>query len=113
MRRTATATTSATTSTRLPGRWIACRWPVRRARAANRGTLSDGPGRLRGLLAAGLVTLAGCSTGPAPAPGPDVAARRAGWVQWKEDRDRLMRSDDSPILPAERASFEGLPYFPY
>ena len=53
----------------------------------------------------------GCSPGPAPVPAPDIEARRAGWVQWKEARDELMRSADSPILPENRAAFAGLPYF--
>jgi uncharacterized protein (DUF1684 family) len=63
--------------------------------------------------AAGLVLLAGCSPGPAPAPGPDVTARRAGWVQWKADRDELMRGPQSPLLPENRPAFTGLPYFEY
>jgi uncharacterized protein len=32
---------------------------------------------------------------------------------WRADKDRFMReSDDSPVLPAERAAFPKLPYFP-
>jgi uncharacterized protein len=37
-----------------------------------------------------------------------------GWQTWRETRDELFRSHpQSPIPPAERARFRGLPYFDY
>jgi uncharacterized protein (DUF1684 family) len=68
---------------------------------------------MRAVLLAALVGAAGCSPGPAPVPAPDIEARRAGWVQWKDSRDELMRSAEGPILPANRPGFTGLPYFEY
>lgn len=64
-------------------------------------------------LALALAAGAGCSPGPAPPPAPDVEARRAGWQAWKEARDGLMRSEESPIPPEARTAFQSLPYFEY
>src|SRR6266581_2034101 len=38
----------------------------------------------------------------------------AAWELWRETRDELFRSHPQSPLPADRrASFEGLPYWPY
>ena len=57
------------------------------------------------------VALAGC--GGEPAERLDRGALRAGWERWVGSRDSLFRSDDSPLPASARASFDGLPYFPY
>jgi len=37
-----------------------------------------------------------------------------GWQQWRRDRDALLRDHpDSPLSPAARERFEGMPYAPY
>jgi uncharacterized protein (DUF1684 family) len=59
------------------------------------------------------VAATACSSGPAPPPAPDVEARRAGWEQWKEARDELMRSPESPFPAEQRPAFTALPYFDY
>ena len=51
-----------------------------------------------------LVLLAACSKAPVPYP-EQIAA-------WHAEKDRFMRSPDSPVLPDKRASFPPLPYFP-
>jgi uncharacterized protein (DUF1684 family) len=36
------------------------------------------------------------------------------WHRWRETRDRLFREHaQSPLAPAQRATFRGLPYFPH
>jgi len=60
------------------------------------------------------LALAACTTAPA---GPDwlppASEREGAWDRWRAEKDGLFRSEDSPLLPAQRASFEALPYFPY
>ncbi|MDT7855021.1 DUF1684 domain-containing protein [Rubrivirga sp. S365] len=55
--------------------------------------------------------LAGCGTDTAEPL--DQTALRAEWGQWVASRDSLFRSASSPLLPADRPSFDGLPYFAY
>ena len=59
------------------------------------------------------VWAAGCAAPDPPAPPLDVTAARAAWDRWVARRDSLFASDASPLLPADRAAFAGLPYFPY
>ena len=47
--------------------------------------------------------LVSCNAAPAPSA-PDVAA-------WRADKDRYMRSADSPVPPDKRATFPPLPYY--
>jgi uncharacterized protein (DUF1684 family) len=56
------------------------------------------------LLSASLAAAAACSA--APASYPDAIAA------WRADKDAYMRSSDSPVLPADRAAFPPLPYYP-
>lgn len=64
------------------------------------------------VLAATAALAAGCLADPGPPP-PDRVALRAEWDAWRADRDSLFVSDASPLPPAARAAFDGLPYFPY
>jgi uncharacterized protein (DUF1684 family) len=64
------------------------------------------------VVVAGLVLVAGvaCTSGPPPPPsalpaGQDVQA-------WRVEKDAFLRSSDSPLPAAERATFTGLPYYP-
>ena len=59
-----------------------------------------------------LLAAAGCTSEPA-APPLDRPALRAGWERWAASRDSLFRTPDSPLIDADRAAFDGLPYFPY
>ena len=64
------------------------------------------------LLAA--VALAAAACGPdAPADDLDRTRLAADWRAWAAARDSLFRSGASPLPPTARASFGGLPYFPY
>jgi uncharacterized protein (DUF1684 family) len=55
------------------------------------------------------VGLVACSSGPQPAnDGTDQSV-----VEWRAAKDAMFKSDaDSPLLPADRAVFTGLPYYP-
>ena len=57
---------------------------------------------LQGCTALALLALAACDA--APAPVPDVA-------QWRADKDRFMRSSESPVPEDKRAAFPPLSYF--
>lgn len=71
------------------------------------------PRPLAALLALLVAAAAGCAA-PDPAQVPvDVAAARTDWQAWVARRDSLFATDASPLLPAARAAFSGLPYFPY
>jgi uncharacterized protein (DUF1684 family) len=48
--------------------------------------------------------MAACSKPPVPYPEQITA--------WHAEKDRFMRSNDSPVLPEKRATFPPLPYFP-
>lgn len=71
------------------------------------------------ILALGLgMSLAGCSSGPQP---PDDTAGKQSVMEWRAAKDAMFKSDadrdgdgqpDSPLLPADRAKFTGLPYYP-
>jgi len=54
-------------------------------------------------LAAGLAAASACSRPPASYP-DEISA-------WRAERDAYMRSSDSPVLPAQRATFQPLPYY--
>ena len=51
-----------------------------------------------------LVAIAACTTKEIPYE-DEIAA-------WRSDKDRFMRSAESPVVEAERASFPALPYYP-
>jgi uncharacterized protein (DUF1684 family) len=65
------------------------------------------------LLALLGATLAGGCTSEPVRPDVDRAALRSSWEGWVAARDSLFRSPDSPLLDADRAAFDGLPYFAY
>ena len=65
----------------------------------------------RALLLLAALALGACAD---DAPPPlDRAALRGAWEDWRAARDSLFRTPDTPLLPADTAAFEGLPYFPY
>lgn len=68
--------------------------------------------RFRVLLLTSALALTAC--GP---DAPDVRLDRAGlaaeWNAWVAARDSLFRSAASPVPPDARATFGGVPYFPY
>ena len=70
------------------------------------------------ILALVLGMTAACSSGPQPGPDADAAQ---SVVAWRAAKDAMFKSDadrdgdgqqDSPLLPADRAAFTGLPYYP-
>lgn len=50
-----------------------------------------------------------CSSGPQPT---NDAASQQSVAAWRAAKDALFKSDDSPLLPADRMAFTGLPYYP-
>ena len=58
-----------------------------------------------------LLVLAGCAADPPPAL--DHGALEDAWQRWVADRDSLFQTPDGPVLEADRAAFEGVPYFAY
>jgi len=61
------------------------------------------------LLAAVLASAAACTSGPPP---PDEGPYLAKIRQDRATNDAFFKSKDGPLLPANRATFTGLPYFP-
>ncbi len=70
------------------------------------------------ILALVLGTTAACSSGPQPA---DDGSAALSVQAWRAAKDAMFKSDadrdgdgqpDSPLLPADRAAFTGLPYYP-
>jgi uncharacterized protein (DUF1684 family) len=57
---------------------------------------------LKGWATLGLLALAACDAAPAPLPGV---------AQWRADKDRFMRSSESPVPEDKRATFPPLSYF--
>ena len=54
--------------------------------------------------------VAACSSGPQPA---DDTGGDQSVVAWRAAKDAMFKSGaDSPLLPADRAAFTGLPYYP-
>ncbi len=59
------------------------------------------------------LALSACSSpGTAPAL-PPTAERVTAWETWRSAKDSLFRTGASPLLPDDRAAFDGLPYFDY
>ena len=56
--------------------------------------------------------LGACASDP-PAVSLDRPALREAWTAWVAARDSLFQSDESPLPPAARDTFDRLPYFPY
>src|SRR5512145_899534 len=52
-----------------------------------------------------LATAAGACSGRQPTYEEEIAA-------WRAEKDRFMRSSESPVPPADRQAFAPLPYFP-
>ena len=70
------------------------------------------------ILALFVCTALACNSGPQP--GNDVASTQSVEA-WRAAKDEMFKSDadrdgdgqpDSPLLPADRATFKGLPYYP-
>jgi hypothetical protein len=56
-----------------------------------------------------LVAVAGCTSGPPP---PETRPQVDPVLAWRQAKDLMFRSSgESPLVPAERATFTGLPYF--
>jgi uncharacterized protein (DUF1684 family) len=60
--------------------------------------------RLPVLIGLAAVAVAACSAPPASYP-DEIAA-------WRSEKDAYMRSSDSPVAAAQRATFPALPYYP-
>jgi uncharacterized protein len=72
----------------------------------------SGLGRWRAVGLAAVVLSAACSSGPPPpARAQDFEGRL---VEHRRSKDEMFRADvdNSPILPADRATFAGLKYYP-
>ena len=54
----------------------------------------------------GLAAIAAAACSAPPASYPDEVAA------WRSDKDAYMRSSDSPVPAAQRATFPALPYYP-
>jgi uncharacterized protein len=65
---------------------------------------------MRVMVLVGIVgLLAACTSGPQPM---DDTGYDREVLAWRADKDAMLKSSpDSPLLPEERASFTGLPYF--
>ena len=65
----------------------------------------------RQLIAVALVLTAACTSGPPPPV--DERPYEQQILDWRAQKDFFFRNDpDSPLLPADRATFTGLPYYP-
>ncbi len=69
--------------------------------------------RLALLLVSCAASLAACTAPPESAPLPPPTERAEAWDRWRTAKDSLFRTPESPLLPAQRASFERLDFFPY
>jgi uncharacterized protein (DUF1684 family) len=66
------------------------------------------------LLVALFACLLGACESPPEEPAlPPLSERVDAWEAWRTAKDSLFRSPASPLLPAQQADFDGLPYFPY
>lgn len=61
------------------------------------------------ILAAVLAAAVGCTSGPPP---PDEGPYVAEIQQRRADINAFFKSADGPLLPEQRGTFTGLPYFP-
>lgn len=68
--------------------------------------------RLALLSLLGAFALGACSSDE-PTVRLDRAGLRTAWGDWVAARDSLFRTEDSPLPPAARDTFSGLPYFAY
>lgn len=63
------------------------------------------------VLVLALVSLTACTSGPQPI---EDGSHEREVMAWRADKDAMFRSaGDSPLLPADRATFTGLVYFPF
>jgi uncharacterized protein (DUF1684 family) len=63
------------------------------------------------LLVIALAAAAACTSGPPPPV--DDRPYEEQILEWRAQKDFFFRNDgDSPLLPQDRASFTGLPYYP-
>lgn len=60
-----------------------------------------------------LLLFVGCISGSSPGEAANYTTLRTEYQQLTAARDSLFRSEDSPLLEADHAIFEGLTYFPY
>ena len=61
-------------------------------------------------VVAAVVVAAACTSGPPP---PVDSATRQSVLQWRADKDVMFKtSDDSPLLPEDKAKFTALSYWP-
>ena len=60
-----------------------------------------------------LLLFVGCISGSSPGEAANYTSLRTEYQQLTAARDSLFRSEDSPLLEADHAIFEGLTYFPY
>ena len=67
--------------------------------------------RISTFLVLCLVSLTACTSGPQPI---EDESHEREVMAWRADKDAMFKSSsDSPLLPADRATFTSLPYFPF
>ncbi len=68
---------------------------------------------LNGLHVTALLTvIAACTSGPPPPPEQDTAGYERRVSAERTQKDAFFRTSESPLLPADRATFQGLSYYP-
>jgi len=60
-----------------------------------------------------LLLFAGCISESSPSGSADYTILQADYLKLTAARDSLFRSAESPLIESDRASFEGLTYFPF
>jgi hypothetical protein len=58
------------------------------------------------------LALSACTSGPPPPPQQDAADYERIVAADRTQKDEFFRTAESPLVPADRASFQSLPYYP-
>lgn len=58
------------------------------------------------------IALSACTSGPPPPPEQDTAGYERRVSAERTQKDAFFRTSESPLLPADRATFQGLDYYP-
>ena len=65
------------------------------------------------LIGAYVLTLGACAPSTEEPRLPPAGERVAEWAAWRTAKDSLFRSPATPLMPSQRDTFQGLPYFGY